>query len=1471
MKKLAVILFATAATIAAQCNVSSASCVGCIGDSISNGYKSNPGLNVCSALATSLSSVSGKTWGYNQQAANGTTTAGWVSGGALLNQALFYFGRSPAVTHVVIMLGTNDAKTTVATTQADYQSNLQGTINAIKAAGINKIMLSYSPYIDYTVNAGNGWDSTSDPRLLQYQTAIKNLVAADPTHVFLGDTQAYSWFQANPTQLADGVHPTGAPSNVGYTKLLSLWSQAFANNFLGPKTYLRASGPAAVQVVGVSASGSPMRITTRTSHGLNTGDTVVIAGVCSGSGSGASPANGIRIVTVTGTTTFTITETSGNAIVSNGAWCSGAANGSPAGIQWVGKVTPFTLGQQPLGILDGPNGNYMRKLSTGPQNGLTSLSVSGCSGSPASGCVITVATSYDPTAMQIPVGAGQSFSVVGTGSGSTRGPLDTCGAGGAEFGPYTVASASGAGWTSTPFTCNGLTNGTYTGVNLNCGPAATPNDTIGGTQDCVRVSLLAYTGNPLWDSLLTSAYGYYGLGSTTSYKFVFDGGTQYSSSIGLGGPTSPAEAAVMFLVDQSNSLLLNELTYFRDHFHNYGGVNWTGNESGSQVQPYFTADQGGPLAAAAWLYGVSSPYWTASTTQTFLDKIYNDVDDPNGTVCTKAHNNSADPSHTTVLATGTAQASGASSLTLSAGDTEGDGYYVNNVIQAANGKTCTVSGYVSATKLATCTASWGTTPPATTTYTIYASASVLTTAHPATTTVTGYNTLFTTTVHVGDGVQIGFNINDIGSSIMYVTAVNSDTSLTVVNGSGVGINTTAGVPSIVYMHPQWTTGDCGLVWLEKHSLGIYNSQPILYPQAGGDETLLNGTPATGGNFWIGTMIGNMEAGFAMAGADPRAVKALAIYQSAWFDFELSHYMGYGLGWDHSGASYAWGTIGGNMTGAILALTNSVPTFPSMDLANWAYHDSVQYKILTALPDIEDTGNGNGHKIMVAPWGTETAYPQMYMSNWFNAGYMTDPVFLYAPSSTNALYLKDWLVNKVPGFNMWGSNSINPAGRAGGLLVDDPRIGTSPHTVMPHQYLFQANSPAVCASLTGGVCDATLRGDAVISRTGLTNTNDTLLMYQSRSWWGDHDLPSNGELSIYKAGALLGADEASALPDAGISGSGQSDNSIHGNMLQFGGAGSAPGGNSWNPPQAGKSPITMWASANHGSWASQYGDQNSQYMFVCSNLGPAYTTVTIYAQRCIAHMKPSSGEEIIVQGDFASVPTTTQIAYHVPYPQNGDPRGNLAYYPEGTTVFDGTQVTELEDGGSDGNGNPARTYGLLTRFFSPGTITVRDDGSSYTGGYGHTHRISVCGGTACGANVSTYEVVTVHKIAQNLSDTTLTATALNPDTNWTGVQTADKVVLLARGGTTHSSIAGFTTTHPGTAQYLFGGLTPGVYTVTIGGNPVSGSPFTVSANDNSIEFVSPAGAVSVNGSVNVGVKTITPIEGQIGAGGSVIIY
>lgn len=201
------------------CSVCHAAAVGCIGDSITAGFGTSD--DPCALLASDLTALLGVSYASSNHGVNGASSLDWISGTVSLNAAIAAF-TTASVTVVSIMIGTNDAKTLTATPQATYQSNVLSTITALKAAGFNKIFLNYSPYIV----PGGQWDSNSDVLLVQYQTAINNLIANDPTHVFQGDTTAYSFFFANQSLLSDGVHPTSA----GYHDLAQLWANAEACN-----------------------------------------------------------------------------------------------------------------------------------------------------------------------------------------------------------------------------------------------------------------------------------------------------------------------------------------------------------------------------------------------------------------------------------------------------------------------------------------------------------------------------------------------------------------------------------------------------------------------------------------------------------------------------------------------------------------------------------------------------------------------------------------------------------------------------------------------------------------------------------------------------------------------------------------------------------------------------------------------------------------------------------------------------------------------------------------------------------------------------------------------------------------------------------------------------------------------------------------------------------------------------------------
>lgn len=157
---------------------------------------------------------------------SGTDTNDWIGGSTDLNTAISDF-TAAGVTLVQIMLGTNDSRLDTETSQAQYTTNLQSTIDALVSAGFTKIVLNGSPYVSATMT---GWDPMiSNGLILQYYQAIDSLAASNPGVVLVGDQLAQPWFQDNQAQLgSDGIHP----DDDGTISLGYLWAQAYIKLFI---------------------------------------------------------------------------------------------------------------------------------------------------------------------------------------------------------------------------------------------------------------------------------------------------------------------------------------------------------------------------------------------------------------------------------------------------------------------------------------------------------------------------------------------------------------------------------------------------------------------------------------------------------------------------------------------------------------------------------------------------------------------------------------------------------------------------------------------------------------------------------------------------------------------------------------------------------------------------------------------------------------------------------------------------------------------------------------------------------------------------------------------------------------------------------------------------------------------------------------------------------------------------------------
>ena len=215
-----------------------------IGDSLTNGYESNPPTTPLAQMVSALNTYTSTTdYIAIDEGANGTTSANWASDtyGSYLANAINAFNAAGGCDVVLYMIGTNDSKSTIATPASAYQLNVALTISYLEQAGYTNVMLDYSPYVETTAAP---WSSSSNDFLLSYQPILWTIAAAD-TDVHTGDTAAYTYFEANPSLYdSDGVHLT----NAGYTYLGgTLWATAYENLFLN-------GVPPAVHFVGVGST-----------------------------------------------------------------------------------------------------------------------------------------------------------------------------------------------------------------------------------------------------------------------------------------------------------------------------------------------------------------------------------------------------------------------------------------------------------------------------------------------------------------------------------------------------------------------------------------------------------------------------------------------------------------------------------------------------------------------------------------------------------------------------------------------------------------------------------------------------------------------------------------------------------------------------------------------------------------------------------------------------------------------------------------------------------------------------------------------------------------------------------------------------------------------------------------------------------------------------------------------------------------
>jgi len=973
--------------------------------------------------------------------------------------------------------------------------------------------------------------------------------------------------------------------------------------------------------------------------------------------------------------------------------------------------------------------------------------------------------------------------------------------------------------------------------------------TINGSEPCLRSSQQALSTNPGWVRKKTIFDTYVTGGQ---YRWVWDGGG--GIAVMNGNVDWFDNMAMIFMVDQANQPYLTANLYGVNNIDlvdpglftnenikdggNYDNIQNSPQEIGSMALPWAMVRRFMPTGSGA------------GHQQDFLDKEANDLSDP--TPCTP------NPPQQTALDSGTV-ATGTNDtthITLASSASSTTNFYVNNIVEMRVdgsvappvGTLYTVSpvssfGHVTAyngsTKVAT-VGSWsaGTPVAGVSTYRVWPTATL------SGTTLTGYNTTWNT-AGVGQVVARDYvlafepdvNIWSGSSSIsawgMMVGSVASDTSMTVVTSSQTQSSSTT--PQIVRFVHHWTHGMCGIKPMGKHFDGAWTAQPVTYGANGGEATngyalgyAINSSNNTA--YWAYV---NIHGWLQLCQDDSRACDAATSIQAISADHDLAAAMAYMTGMTTGGMNYGAGRTWTNVQAIAWDLAHNVIGFPDLgttDAGGWI-DSSTRFKLYNIHPDSAYIPGAAGHFPVPNFFGGNNDLPTNTYSadsgNSFSGYIWTDAGLMFNPGTTISAAFKGAFVSRI------GMNSTSAVGQPK-AIKEDVRIPLGDWTLLPHQWLFQSTSQVKAASVFGWPFVPTVRSDAFISFAGpLSGTPcATQVFYRNATWIGDHDIWSPNNLQVYKCSYLKGND---TLP-IGNEGNGsalQTDSTI-----QFEGSTSNYTGNGTVVLDTGVVPIAYidrWASAGNGAAGS------NDYVYARGNTTGSYTLATgsmNWLLEDVAHFKLSGNPEVLAVFTDANTTLPVQIAKHHHFTQNGETEGPQLAQSEGTTTCPGAGgcasinsthftdgVLEQEDGVT-AHGDPPRIYNLVSKWIFPGSATIARD-TGYTGNNGHTERFSVYGGGSVGGTATSLESWEVMGIG---TGATLNLTELlHGDSAWTGWNTSNAAMLKARNNTTHSTLSSVNVTLADPGQVLIAGLTPGNYTLTVGG--FNCGSITVAAGDN----------------------------------------
>ena len=680
--------------------------------------------------------------------------------------------------------------------------------------------------------------------------------------------------------------------------------------------------------------------------------------------------------------------------------------------------------------------------------------------------------------------------------------------------------------------------------------------------------------------------------------------------------------------------------------------------------------------------------------------------------------------------------------------------------------------------------------------------------------VTGSGTRFTSALKVGSVI---FQATaDGGSVIGTVYSINSDTQ---------AILTTAAnypAPSGAWRYAApWASGNCGAVWFMKH----HQSTPPLIPGQQGNYATdypVNAGMSAGydNNISIGAIRAYIEAGLALADDDSRAGALLAQAYDWYYAGGYTLYSQNGMypllkmgttSFAQGGAYYtpgAWQAIPSEIA---IAVRNSTVSGPDLTPGNYIGY-APAYTFMNALPGAAATFDN---------WGDVYAPANQLFSQGLGA------LVACAAQSANSYCpgFYNWLRNGRGDYNQnaWAVNS--------GMFL-------------PWYYIF--NDVTATAAAPTALQFAFKTPDLTYSQCVLQFPSSTCIPGEtwqaiiSKSDWG----PAASQVLIQAGWYSQGQDHTGGYQEGAyhifrngkylLGGDAQYANSIAtgANTLQLGSA------SNWNAG-AGYAPVSRWAGAD------PTGPANNNYAYAMVDLGPSFngTANATRASRHIAHLKQASSQDYIVTYDDVAVSGGEAIAAYWHYFLNGGSSSAVAFSAQARTVAN-SQGTSLVNS----------VFLPVTGSHGLALVLDSTDGT-YPGGQGFTFRVTSCAstdGSTCSASATSFEELVIHQPCGSANCRMPAVT--QPSCSGTGgsctaAQIADsgspKVIAFARGGALLTGLS-LTTTHSGTGQYLLAGIAPGIYNlaVTANGSEVFSSQVSVAANDDTLEFQSPAGALQL---------------------------